>query len=262
MKKKFSGKSAIVTGAGSGIGFDIAQQLIEQGCNVLINDRNAELLEGAAERISGGESLITLAGDAGDLILIQKMVDEAVENFGRLDIVIANAGITSYGSFLNFTPEQFSDLVDLNLRGSFFLAQRASRQMIQQGSEGRIIFMSSVTGLLAHPYLAAYGMTKAALKMLARGLVIELAPYGITTNALAPGAVATERTMSMTPDYDKIWGSFIPTGKVSQPSDISRTALFLASPEAGQINGQTITVDGGITGLCAVPDDIDKPDEE
>ncbi|NND09310.1 MAG: SDR family oxidoreductase [Saprospiraceae bacterium] len=262
MEKNFVGKSAIVTGAGSGIGFDIAQQLISEGCQVLINDIDRDLLAAAADRISGGSALITLAGDAGNLPLIQQMIDEVVCHFGRLDIIIANAGITSYGRFLKFTEDQFTDLVNLNLRGSFFLAQAASKQMINQGSGGRIIFMSSVTGLLAHPYLAAYGMTKAALKMLARALVIELAPYGITTNAIAPGAVATERTMSMTPNYDKIWGSYIPTGKASQPSDITRTALFLASSDAEQINGQTITVDGGITGLCAVPDDIDKPDEE
>ncbi len=261
MTKSFGGQVAIVTGAGTGIGFDIVKQLTEQGASVVINELDPELLSQAIQKIGAGDKLIPVSGDASDLSVIDKMVQTAVETFGQLDIVIANAGITSYGSFMKFTAERFEQLVNLNLRGSFFLAQKAAEQMIKQGDGGRILFMSSVTGLLAHPYLAAYGMTKAALKMLASALVIELAPHGITTNAIAPGAVATERTTSMTPDYDKIWGGFIPTGKVSYPTDISRTALFLVSKESGQINGQTIVVDGGITSICAVDEDTDKPEE-
>ncbi|MBK8504557.1 MAG: SDR family oxidoreductase [Saprospiraceae bacterium] len=255
----FEGKVAIVTGAGSGIGFDIAKELINQGASVIINDINTELINAAHQRLGAVRSCVPIAGDAGNLAHIDDMINLAVDRFGRLDISIANAGMTSYGAFLKTTEKQFDQLIDLNLKGSYFLAQKSALQMIKQESDGRILLMSSVTGVLSHPFLAAYGMTKAAIGNLAKNLVLEIARYGITINAIAPGAVATERTMSMDVNYDRTWGQLIPTGRASSPGDISRLALFLVSPQSGQINGQTIVVDGGITTLCAVPPDTDEP---
>jgi 3-oxoacyl-[acyl-carrier protein] reductase len=209
--------------------------------------------------LGASRSCAAIAGDAGNLTHIDDMINLAVDRFGRLDISIANAGITSYGAFLKTSEKEFDQLTDLNLKGSYFLAQKSALQMIKQKSEGRILLMSSVTGVLSHPFLAAYGMTKAAISNLAKNLVLEIARYGITINAIAPGAVATERTMTMDANYDKTWAQLIPTGRASKPGDISRLALFLVSPQSGQINGQTIVVDGGITTLCAVPPDTDDP---
>lgn len=257
--KRFANKVAIVTGAGSGIGFEIARQLLAQGAKVLINDLDGDLIKDAHARLDNSDQCCTLPGDAGRIEIIDSMVEKAVKKFGKLDISIANAGLTSYGAFLDFTEKQFDVLTNLNLKGSYFLAQRSVRQMIRQKTSGRIIMMSSVTGILSHPFLIAYGMTKAAIRNLAQNLVIETAKYGITVNAIAPGAVATERTLAMDPNYDKTWGALIPTGRVSLPTDIAQVALFLASEEAAQITGQTITVDGGITTLCAIPPDIDDP---
>lgn len=259
LHENFSDQVAIVTGAGTGIGFEIARQLLDRGAQVIINDIDEHLINTAAQKLANPDRCKPVPGDAGDLTIIDQMISTAMGHFGKLDIAIANAGITSYGSFLKFTPEQFSSLIHLNLQGSFFLAQKSAHQMIAQQRPGRILLMSSVTGVLSHPFLGAYGMTKAAISNLAKNLVLELGKYGITVNAIAPGAVGTERTMAMDPNYDKVWGGLIPTGRATTTAEIARTALFLVSPDSGQINGQTLVVDGGITTLCAVPPDTDDP---
>ena len=256
----FSGKSAIVTGAGSGIGFEIARQLSLAGASVLLNDLDEGLALSATETIrSEGGMCQAVPGNAGDLDVIRALVNRAVEQFGKLDLVVANAGITTFGGFLDYSEEQFDRLTQLNLKGSYFLAQAAARQMIAQKTPGRILFMSSVTGLQAHPDLAAYGMTKAALIMLARSLGAELGPFGITVNTIAPGATLTERTQASNPAYAAIWNSLNPTGHVSQPKDIASTALFLLSEEAAQITSQCIVVDGGWTAVSPPPP-TDGPD--
>lgn len=262
MDKIFTDQVVIVTGAGVGIGFEIANQFISEGASVILNDIDPDLTEQAKNKINS-ERCIALPGDASQLPFIEKMVTSAVDHFGKLNIVIANAGITTYSAFLNYTEEKFQRLIGLNLQGSFFLAQFAAKQMIKQKSGGRIVFMSSVTGVQALPYLVPYGMTKAALRMLAKGLVVELAPFGITTNAIAPGAVVTERTLSEDPNYDQIWSKFTPSGKTTFPQDIAHAALFLASANAKQINGQTIVVDGGWTTFSPVPnpEELDFPEE-
>jgi 3-oxoacyl-[acyl-carrier protein] reductase len=145
-------------------------------------------------------------------------------------------------------------LVNVNLKGSFFLAQAAAQQMINQQSGGRIIFISSVTGHRAHPNLAAYGMTKAALEMLAKSLGVELAEKNITVNAIAPGATMTERTRRLDPNYKETWEKLTPTNKVSTPGDIAHTALFLLSDASSQITGQSIVVDGGWTAVSPPPE--------
>jgi 3-oxoacyl-[acyl-carrier protein] reductase len=179
-------------------------------------------------------------------------VEEAVKQFGKLDIAIANAGITLFGDFLEYEPGDFTKVMSVNLGGSFFLAQAASRQMKHQGTGGRILFMSSVTGHQAHKNLAAYGMTKAALEMLAKTLVVELSPYRITVNAIAPGATLTERTAN-DPDYDKTWSTITPMGKPASTQDIASAALFLVSPLAGHITGQSLIIDGGWTSVSPSP---------
>lgn len=254
MKKTFHAQTAIVTGAGTGIGFEIARQLASNGATVILNDLAEKLAQAASEKIAGeGGQVVPVAGDASELGVIQKLVNTAVEKTGRLDIAIANAGITTFGDFFEYSPENFQRLMAVNLQGSFFLSQFAARQMRRQGTGGRILFMSSVTGHQSHRHLAAYGMTKAALEMLAKGLVLELAPLKITVNAIAPGATLTERTLNDEPDYPEIWQRITPTGRASTPADIAHAALFLVSPSAGQITGQTLVVDGGWTAVSPEP---------
>ena len=243
-------KVAIVTGAGQGIGFEICRQLIAQGARVALNDNDATLARQAAARL--GENCTPIPGDIADLDFVQRLVRETISTFGRLDIAIANAGITLFGDFLTYPPESFHRVMQVNLAGSFFLAQAAALQMISRGGGGSILFMSSVTGHQAHKNLAAYGMSKAALEMLARSLVIELSPYKITVNAVAPGATMTERTADDT-NYEKVWSTITPMGRPATTRDIADAALFLVSPRAGHITGQTLVVDGGWTAVSPEP---------
>ena len=259
MDQRLKGKVAIVTGAGSGIGFAIAKLFVRHGCKVLLNDIDTGLAESAALQIDE-DNCYGFSGDAGDPAFIEQMVQACVAKFGRLDICVANAGITSYGAFLDTSVEEFDQLLHVNLRGTFFLAQKGAQEMIKHTRAGRVLLISSVTGILAHNYLVAYGMTKAGISMMAKALVVELSDFGITTNVIAPGAVATERTLAKDPNYAEKYGALIPTGRTADPDDIANTALFLVSEEARHINGQTIIVDGGITSLCAIPRDIEEPD--
>jgi 3-oxoacyl-[acyl-carrier protein] reductase len=253
-KGLFADQAAIVTGAGVGIGYEIARQLVSNGASVLLNDVDEALARQAAQDISQetGGKCEGIGGDVSDVITVQQLVGDVVQAFGRLDIAVANAGLTSWGDFFDYTMENFDRVVGINLRGSYFLAQ-AARQMRAQGSSGRILLMSSVTGHQAIRYLSCYAMTKAALEMLARNLVIELSPYGITINAVAPGATITPRNLTDDPNYEAVWGALIPTQHAISVEDIAQAALFLLSPQASQITGQTLIVDGGWSAVSPTP---------
>jgi glucose 1-dehydrogenase len=252
---EFKNKVSVVTGAGQGIGFEICRRLALEGVRVILNDIDPVLAGKAALQISQENKgdCIAMAGDSSDLAFIKELVNEAVGRYGRLDIVIANAGITLFGDFLSYTPDSFYKVMQVNLGGSFFLAQAAANQMKLQEEGGSILFTSSVTGHQAHKNLAAYGMSKAALEMLAKNLVIELSPYRITVNAIAPGATLTERTL-LDPEYNKTWSRITPMGRPAMVKDIADTALFLVSEQARHITGQTIIVDGGWTAVSLPPD--------
>lgn len=249
----FKGKTAIVTGAGQGIGLEICKQLLSEGANVILNDLDPNLAENAVSKINGSKgNCIAVSGDSGDVTLIQKMVNKAIMEFGKLDIIVANAGITLFGDFLSYPPESFFKVMEVNLGGSFFLAQAAANQMKKQNSGGSIMFMSSVTGHQAHKNLAAYGMTKAALEMLAKHLVIELSPYKINVNTVAPGATLTERTLKEE-NYTETWNKLTPMGRPAHVDDISQAVLFLISDKAKHITGQSLVVDGGWTSISPSP---------
>lgn len=250
----FRDKVAIVTGAGQGIGYEICKDLVEAGANVFLNDLDSSLAEQAVSTINKSRSgkCTAVPGDASDRVFIQKMVDLAVQTYGRLDIVIANAGITLFGDFFNYSPEAFYRVMQVNLGGTFFLAQAAASQMKQQETGGSLLFTSSVTGHQAHKDLAAYSMSKAAIEMLAKNLVIELSQFGINVNTIAPGATLTERTLD-DPLYETTWSKLTPMGRPAKVEDISHSALFLVSDEARHVTGQNLIVDGGWTCISPSP---------
>jgi len=250
----FKNKTVIVTGAGQGIGFEICKQLASRGAKVLLNDIDEVLANSAAQAIKEtGGNCIACAGDSGDKEFIQSMVNLAVKTSGSLDVVIANAGITLFGDFFTYTQDSLYKVLHTNLGGTFFLAQAAANQMKTQPKGGSLLCTSSVTAHQAHKDLAAYGMTKAALEMLAKNLVLELSPFKINVNTIAPGATLTERTLD-DPNYEAVWSRITPMGSPAKTIDIANAALFMVSDGAKHITGQSLVIDGGWSAISPSPD--------
>lgn len=247
-------KTAIITGAGQGIGLAIAEKLAAQSVNLILNDLEKGLIQDACQSISHtyGMNAIAVPGDSSDQQVIDKMIQTAIEKFGSLDIVVANAGITLFGSFLDYSREDFMEVTRVNQAGTFFLTQAAALVMKGQATGGSILLTSSVTAHQSHENLAAYAMSKAAIEMLAKNLVLELAPFGIRVNTIAPGATMTNRT-AMDPNYEKTWSNLTPMGRPASPDDIASAAAFLVSDASRHITGQTLVVDGGWTSISPSP---------
>ena len=261
---KFNEKAVVVTGAGVGIGYEICRRFAAEGAYVALNDIDAALANKAAAAINqevGREAVTPYGLDVADVEAVRAMFTEFSGKFGRLDVAVANAGLTNFGEFLTYTPEAFDRLTSVNLRGSYFTAQAAARIMIEKQISGRIILMSSVTGGQAFLNLGAYGVTKAGIRQMAKVLCLELGRYDITVNAISPGLILTERTVTDDPHAETNWAEVTPTGRVGHVEDIAATALFLASPEARHISGQTLEVDGGWTTISPLPaGHPDKPE--
>jgi glucose 1-dehydrogenase len=235
-------KKYIVTGAGQGIGYQIAEQLKAEGHVVVINDIDSTLLSGP----------YTKAGDVSSIEFIQELVSYAQSLPGELAGCVCNAGMTTFGSFWDYSPESMKSLLDLNIQGTFFLIQEVSKAIRSAGNPGSIVVTSSVTGHQAHPDLAAYGMTKAALNQLVQNLVTDLSPVQIRINAVSPGATMTERT-EKDMNYLQEWSRLTPLGKPADVQDISEAVCFFLSDKAKHITGQTLIVDGGWTSISPPP---------
>ncbi len=254
----FQNYHVMVTGAGQGIGLGICQAFAAAGATVALNDVDDALAQLAAQRINdhvGAQRVFPFGGDISLPETSQAMLDHFAPQWGAPDVWVANAGITKYVEFLQATPADFEQVVGVNLRGTYFSAQAAARSMIQAQKTGRILMLSSVVGLRAFPNFSIYGMTKAALQMLTKSLALELGNYGITVNAISPGATLTERTLQEDPHYAENWASVTLTQRAGRVDDIAAAALFLASPQAAQITGQNLVVDGGWSLRSPLPPD-------
>lgn len=241
---------AIVTGASREIGAAMALALAREGAAVVVSYfGEPDRAEATANRIrAAGGRAITFRADGSNVADNFALVAAAVEAFGRLDIFVANAGITKFGRFIDYSEASFDTVTGLNFKGSFFGAQAAAQQMLKQPRDdygGRIVFSSSVVGITAVPGLAAYGATKAAINYLAMALAAELSPHGITVNAIGIGATTNERNLRDDPNYAENWGRVLPIGRALTPEDSAAALLYLVSPAASAVTGITLPVDGG-----------------
>ncbi len=242
-----TGRVAIVTGASREIGAAMATGLARRGAAVLVAHHDEPALADAtvAAIVRTGGRALAHDCDCSRVDANAAMVARAVEAFGRLDLFVANAGLTSWGAFLDYTEEAWDTVADLNLKGSFFGAQAAARQMIAQRTPGAIVFSSSIAGVQAIPFLAAYGVTKAGLRHMARCLAVELGAHRITVNAIGIGPTLNARNLADDPDYDAHWGALLPAGRAARPDDIADALLYLA--QSPYVTGETLMVDGGWT---------------
>jgi glucose 1-dehydrogenase len=244
------GKVAIVTGSDSGIGHAIALELARQGAAVTVNyHRNADAAGATQQAIeaAGGKAQIIQA-DVSSVADIGKLVDGTVAAFGRLDILVHNAGMETRTSTLDTTEHQFDMVIAIDLKSAFFGVQAAARQMIKQGGGGRIINISSIHEDWPMPGNAPYCLAKGGVRMLTRTAGVELAPHGITVVGVAPGAVHTpidEVTLSDPAQKAKL-ESAIPLGRVAEPEEIARLVAFLASDAASYGTATTYVADGGM----------------
>lgn len=249
-----AGKVAVITGGGTGIGVGFAEAFVAAGAAVVISyHSNADGAEELAARLRkrGGTALVH-GCDVREYDQVQALFDATIAELGRVDFLINNSGITEPRSLLEMTPEEWDKTLNINLRGAFFCTQRAAKAMIEQGSGGRIINLSSVHGFASAPDHAHYEASKGGINLFTKACAIELAPHDIQVNAIAPGAIEVERYHLM-PSYDRDrWGRGIPAGRVGHPDDIGPLAVFLCSPGASYLTGQIIWVDGGLTSRLAL----------
>lgn len=247
----------IVTGAASGIGYACAQRFAAEGAKVVLSDIDQAKGEEAAERLQGeGAEALFVACDAGDKAQVTALVDSAVAGFGRLDVMVANAGIVKAGDFLEFTEEDFDAVIRVNLKGVFLCGQAAARQMVKQGARadgscGAIVNMSSVNAVMAIPTITPYCVAKGGVNQLTKVMALALADKGIRVNAVGPGSINTEMVRAVNND-PVAWGRLMsrtPMGRLGEPEEMGDIAVFLASSASSYITGQTIYADGGRMGL-------------
>jgi glucose 1-dehydrogenase len=244
-------KVAIITGANSGIGRAIAERFAAEGAHVAVNYRaNAGHEQEVAELLASFPAPgMGAPGDASKRADVEQMVGQVVQRFGRLDIAVANAGIEIKKPFLDVTDDEWTKVLSVNLYGAFLLSQIAARQMVKQGSGGKLVFMSSVHEDIPFPEYASYCASKGGIRMLMRDLAMELAEHKINCNNIAPGAIATpiNRKVLQDPEQLKNAISEIPWGRFGKPEEVAAVAVFLASDESEYVTGSTYYVDGGLT---------------
>jgi glucose 1-dehydrogenase len=250
MPNRLEGKSIAITGGDQGIGRAIAERLAQDGADVAICYRSNQsgAQEVVAEITRLGRRAAAIQCDVGRIVDDRRFINEAVTQLGKLDILINNAGLERRADFWDVTESDFDAVLNVNLKGLFFLTQAFVRHRMQSKTGGKVINISSVHEELPFPHFASYCASKGGVKMLTRNLSIELAPLGITINSIAPGAIATPINKNLLNDPAKLNALLqnIPLKRLGEPSDVASLASFLASDESSYITGTTLFVDGGL----------------
>ncbi len=250
MPNRLEGKSIAITGGDQGIGRAIAERLAQDGADIAICYRSnqAGAQEVVAEITKQGRRAIAIQCDVGKISDGQHFIDNAIAQLGKLDILINNAGLEHHADFWDVAEQDYDAVLNVNLKGLFFLTQAFVRHRMQSKSGGKVINISSVHEELPFPHFASYCASKGGIKMLTRNLSIELAPLGITINSIAPGAIETPINKNLVNDPVKLAAVLknIPLKRLGQPADVASIASFLASDDSSYITGTTFFVDGGL----------------
>jgi 3-oxoacyl-[acyl-carrier protein] reductase len=245
--KPLEGKVAVITGAGRGIGAAIARRFATDGASVVLNSLSDSAVKVGDEITASGGKALAVRGDVSKADDVAKVIDAAVSTFGRIDILINNAGITRDGLLMRMSEEDWDAVMDTNLKSVYLCCRAALRPMLKSRGGGRIINLSSVIGLSGNAGQANYAASKAGIIGFTKSLAKELASRQVTVNAIAPGFIVTDMTAGMTEEAKQALIKRIPLGTLGTPEDVAAVAAFLASDEAKYVTGQTLTVDGGMT---------------
>ena len=253
-------KIVIVTGASKGIGKTLALGAAREGAHLVVNfNSDAAGAQDVRQQIIGlGRRAVVAQADISQVSEVHRLFDLVRNEFGRVDVLINNAGITGWTSLFDITEEKWDQVLDTNLKGTFFCSLEAAR-MMRAGGGGSIVNVSTNCAALGVKNLVAYATSKAGIHGLTRQLAVELAPLQIRVNTFAPGPTQVDRNLRDDPDYDRSWGPMTPMNRTARPEEMVGAAMFLASDESSYMTGQVFYVDGGWTAQGRIPvDNLDQ----